>query len=58
MLIEAGSLGATGAWDVWTRLRGKSNVHITYMPLGIHAYDTWINAAFRDQKMYWDFNRF
>lgn len=57
-LIETGSLGATVAWDLWSMLHGKNNVHVTYVPVGIHAYDTWINAAFRDQKLYWKFNRF
>lgn len=56
--IEAGSLGATAAWDLWSRLHAKDNVHITYMPLGIHAYDTWLNAAFKDQKLYWQFAEF
>lgn len=56
--IEVGSLGATAAWDVWTRLHGKDNVTITYTPVGIHAYDTWINAAFKDQKLYWRFAEF
>lgn len=57
-VIEVGSLAATGSWDLWTRLHGKDNVHITYMPAGIHAYDTWINAAFLDQKLYRHFARF
>ncbi|WP_145940827.1 alpha/beta hydrolase [Corynebacterium glyciniphilum] len=57
-VIEIGSLGATAAWDLWTRLNGKDNVTITYTPVGIHAYDTWINAAFKDQKLYWRFADF
>ncbi|HIW91648.1 MAG TPA: esterase family protein [Candidatus Corynebacterium avicola] len=57
-LIETGSLGATIAWDLWTKLHLKNNVYVTYVPVGIHAYDTWVNAAFRDQKLYWKFNRF
>lgn len=56
--IEVGSLGATAAWDLWTRLRGRDNVTVTYTPVGIHAYDTWINAAFTDQRLYWRFTRF
>ncbi|WP_420099912.1 alpha/beta hydrolase [Corynebacterium sp.] len=57
-VIEVGSLGATAAWDLWTRLHGKDNVSITYTPVGVHAYDTWMNAAFRDQKLYREFTRF
>lgn len=57
-ILEFGSLGATAAWDLWARAHGKDNVTVTYAPVGIHAYDTWMNAAFRDQRLYWQFNQF
>lgn len=57
-VLEVGSLGAAASWDAWTRMNGMDNVTVTYAPVGIHAYDTWINAAFKDQKLYWQFNRF
>ncbi|WP_027018902.1 alpha/beta hydrolase [Corynebacterium sputi] len=56
--LEAGTLVETAAWDVLSRLNGKSNVHITYIPTGIHAWNTWIRAAFTEQKLYWQFNQF
>lgn len=56
--LEAGTLAIAVSWDVWTRLHNKPNVHVTYVPTGIHGWNTWIRAAFTEQKLYWQFNQF
>lgn len=47
--LEAGTLIATLSLDAWARLLNKPNVQVTYVPTGIHAWNTWLRAAFTDR---------
>lgn len=57
-ILEAGTLGVTASYDLWTRLHTKNNVSVRYIPTGIHSWTTWMRAAFTEQKLYWEFADF
>lgn len=52
--LEAGVLGGTLAWDMYSSLRGKDNVNITYIPEGIHNWNLYMRVAFTEYGMFWD----
>lgn len=55
-VLEAGTLGVTGAYDLWSRLHHKENVETIYIPTGTHSWGNWTRAAFTEQKLYWRFS--